>query len=80
VNRSESHADANTPPPDHAAFLFHVAVEKLEPLRYRHHREDLNTRAAGRIVDQTAGKHGELGAHDDLGLGCLGARGPDALI
>jgi hypothetical protein len=75
---SKSHADANSPPPDNAAFLSHIAVEELDAVRQRYHRKYFKTSAAAGIVDQSAGDRGRLRAHDDLGLARLRTRGPNS--
>jgi hypothetical protein len=77
---SKRHAYAYTPPPDNAAFLSHIAVEKLKTLRQRDHRKYLEARAARGVIDQFAGDRRRLRAHDDLGLACRRTRGPNALV
>jgi hypothetical protein len=67
---SKSHAYAYSAPPDNAALLFHIAVEKLDTVRQGHHREYFETGTAGGVVDQPAGDRRRLRAHDDLALAC----------
>ena len=77
---SESDADPYSPAPDDAASFSDFAVQKLEAFRQIHHRKYFETSAAGRVIDQSAVHHGQLRAHDDLGLAGLSRRGPNALI
>jgi hypothetical protein len=77
---SKSDAYAYPPPPNDAASLSHISVEELKTLRQRHHRKYFETGAAWRVIDQSAGDHGRLRVHDDLGLACLSTRGPNSLV
>jgi hypothetical protein len=77
---SKSHAYAYSPPPDNAALLFHIAVEKLDTVGQGHHREYFETGAARGVVDQPARDRRRLRAHNDLGLACRRIRGPNPLV
>jgi hypothetical protein len=77
---SKRHAYAYAPPPNDAAFLSHIAVEKLKTVRQHYHRKYFETRATRGIVDQFAGDRRRLRAHDDLGLACPRIRGPNSLV
>jgi hypothetical protein len=77
---SKGDADAYPPPPNNAALLSDIAVDKLDTLRQRYHRKYLEARAARGVVDQFAGDRRRLRAHDDLGLARRRIRGPNSLI
>src|SRR5947209_6461148 len=74
------HADPHAAPPHDAAFLFHPAMEQLEPVGHSDHRENLKTGTAGGIIDQPASNHARLSGGYDLGLRGFGPDGPNALI
>src|SRR3974390_906017 len=66
--RSERHAYPYAPPPDHAALLSDLAVEKLEALGQIDHGKYFEAGPAPGGIDQSAGHRRPLWAHHDLRL------------
>lgn len=64
----ECHADANAASPNDAALLFHAAIVEFETLGHRPQAVDVETCAAGGVVDDPAGQDRKLRAGNDLAV------------
>ena len=74
----ERDAEAHAPRPHHAAFLLRAGVQQFKPLRQRPGRTDLETRAAGGIIQDAAIDHRRFRIDNDLAGPGHASRRPDA--